>query len=115
MWEEIAKVVTVHENFIAKVDFLDVPLHWALLPGLVCRYALSSHRMQDAIVNLLMGKKVFWILVNVVVPIGINESHVILAFLSRCKRRTKLYGPANISVTCSAVLCLQWKFAYNRD
>ena len=34
--------------------------------------------------------------------------------LCRCKRRTKLYGPANVSVPCSAVQCHQWKFAYIR-
>ena len=35
--------------------------------------------------------------------------------LSRCKRRTNLYGPANITGPCGAVWCRQWKFAYIRD
>ena len=34
---------------------------------------------------------------------------------SRNKRRTKLYGPVNIYVPCSAVLRCQRKFAYIRD
>ena len=33
----------------------------------------------------------------------------------RCKSRTKLYEPANISAPCSSVQCLQWKLAYIRD
>ena len=32
--------------------------------------------------------------------------------LSQCKRRAKLYRPANISFPCIAVQCHQWKFAY---
>ena len=35
--------------------------------------------------------------------------------LSRCKSRKKLYRPANISIPCRSVRCLQWKFAYIRD
>ena len=31
------------------------------------------------------------------------------------QKRTKLCGPANITVPCCAVQCCQWKFAYIRD